>query len=258
MGCECCKSRLEATPTSLPSKSRKVSSLVVQGKQLSQDFQTLLNNIQAPKGAGDNPQSLWTVADLKMYGEFLAKLVKQVEELEQNPVIQVLGLPTEGLEAAEVSERCRAMESFIAQLRSMSEPGDLPDAQWLEAVKQLVAKKTVFLACKKRYEQLQKQFQDYRANSGNVPQKDILVIVDKGQALQTQVGQTMDGYFTIIQRTERVFQAISFLSRVAMGMQARLDALSGQSSVPTDTQPPQVAVLEMEVRDREQAEAPAA
>jgi len=259
MGSECCKGRPDSVPPTLPSKSRKTSRLTAQGKQLSQAFQTLLNNIQAPKGVGSSPQALWTLADLQTYREFLAALVQEIESMEQNPVIQLLGLPTEGLEGGEVEERCRAMQDFIAQLKGIHEPRKLPDVEWLEAVQHLVGKKTVFLACRKRCEQLYKEFQDFRASLGNTPNKHTLPYVEKTLVLQSQVEQTIDGYFAIIQQTERVFQAVSFLSRVALGMQARLDALSGRPSAPTDREEPaQASGLEMEIRGREQVEESAA
>jgi hypothetical protein len=257
MGCECCKPRPEEVPPSLPSKSNKTSRLSAQGKQLLQDFQALCNNIKAPKGVGPNPQALWTSADFKAYGKFLAALGKQAENLEQSPAIQMLGLPIEGLEETEANERRKVMESFVAELRGLHEPGELPDPEWLGAVKQLVSKKAVFSACKKRYEQLAKQRQDYQAATEKATEQEDFVPVDQVLALQTEAGETLDGYLGVIQQTERIFQAISFLSRVALGMQARVEALSGQAAPSTtDSQEiaPHSSGLEMEMLDREQVE----
>lgn len=253
MGCECCKPREGELPPALPSKAAKTGEVKAQGEQLLKDLQTLGNNIKAPKNAAATSQTLWASADFKAYGEFLTALAQQTEAMEQSEAIQLLGLPTEGVSAEEVSARCQTMAAFVAELRSLHEPGALPDPDWLETVKQLVGKKHVFLACKRRYEQLLQQCLDYESEAAAVPEDEGHTLAQV-QTLQREVGETLDGYCTVIQLTERIFQAISFLSRIALGMQARIETLSGRSrpsAVAREPASQQGVQLEMEIRDSE-------
>lgn len=260
MGCECCKPRPEAVPLSLPSKpkgniEKKLESM---GNQLLHDLETLRDNIKAPKNSATS-RTLWNTTDFSKYSEFLLALAKQAEALQRSPAIQLIGLPTAGVAPEEVSARCKAMAEFITEMRSLHEPGTLPDPDWLVAVQQLVAKKSVFFACKRRYEQLVKQCNDYQeALSILTEESEPQITEAKVVLLQKEVGEVLDGYCTVIQLTERIFQAISFLSRVALGMQARIEALSGHTPFTTEAleRPAQQNEhLRMEIREREGAQA---
>jgi len=259
MGCECFKPRGEELPPRLPSKAGKVTKVESEGEQLLKDMQELSNSIRAPKNASATLQAFWTPADFKAYGEFLTALAQQTEALEQSAAISLLGLPTEGVPPEEVIARCQAMAAFVAELRGLHEPGALPDSDWLEVVKQLVSKKHTLLACKHRYEQLLQLCLDYQDAAATLPDEaQAQTLKAQVQTLQKEVGETMDGYCTVIQLTERIFQAISYLSRVALGMEARIDTLSGRTrSSPVSREPAsqQDAGLEMEIRDQEVATA---
>ena len=257
MGCECCKPRTEVIPLSLPSKADKETKLESLGNQLLRDLEILQDNIKAPKNAAVS-QVLWSTTDFTKYSEFLLALTKQTEALQRSPAIQLVGLPTEGAAPEEISARCKAMAEFITELRSLHEPGELPDSDWLVAVQQLVAKKAVLFTCKRRYEQLAKQCNDYQeALSILAEEGEPQVTEAKVKLVQKEVGAVLDGYFVVIQLTERVFQAISFLSRIALGMQTRIEALSGKTLLTTEAreQPVQQSDgLQMETLVRESAQ----
>lgn len=247
MGCECCKSRAEAIPLGLPSKTGKDAKLEAMGTQLLQDLETLQNNIKAPKNSAV-PQVLWTAPDFAKYSEFLQALAKQTDALKRSPAIQLIDLPTEGVSPEEIKARCKAMAEFIAEMRNLHEPGALPDSDWLVAVRQLVAKKAVFLAYKRRYEQLVKQGNDYHEALSILTEESEAQITEARVVLvQKEVGEALEGYCTVIQLTERIFQAISFMSRIALEMQERIDGLSGKTLPTTEAS----AHLSTEIRTHE-------
>ena len=257
MGCHCCRKEAEEkSQQSLPSKRQQPLLVEETGERLLHDLKSLRDNMKAPK-LSTTSTSLWSLKDFHLYESFLTALLQQAETLQQSPAIHILSLPVEGVSPEELRQRYEEMERFIQELRGLHEPGELPDAEWLEAVKQLVGKKNLFLTCKQRYEQLKQQFYAYQSaveelnNAEEACTKlDISHLNDELSTVQRETGEVLTGYCTVIQLTEKVFQTISFLSRVALGMQARMDVMSGRA-LPNSNGGVHVGDdLEMEIVDR--------
>ena len=213
MGCDCCKGRPGEFPPSLPAKKEPASRLEGTEERLVQDLASLRQQLSRPK-LSSRPDLLWSSSDFSAYSVFLTSLASQAEALQQNPLLQSLSLPIDRRNQTENRQKASEMQEFIHNLRDLHEPGELPDAFWLEAVKQLVGKKSEINAQKQLFDRLSQKILSKTVASSQI------------SALQVEITALFDGFFLIIQLTERIFRAISFLSRVALVMQTRIDEIN--------------------------------
>ena len=254
MGSECCKSRPDDSESSksLPKKNQQLVKLKETGEQLTKDLDELERKVQSLKKIEVlKPESIvrWDKNDYATYIAFLGELEKQAAALEHSPAIQLLGNPKDGETAEQEEARIQALSQFVSDLRAFNQPGDLPDGEWLSVVKQIVARKTGLVGCKGQKEEVGKQLEQFEgvvkgvenkegkdsgAGSPSTNERKSLTVslsdLHSLHALQsklrskfTVLDTTLDGCLRVVQGGERVFQAISYLSRIALGMQATID-----------------------------------